>query len=77
MDIKSKIEKAIFSLSQIISDQIKTNIVNAVSTKQLDIKKQDLDKLISLVSSSMNEAYGKSCKSITSSIESLVSEKKN
>lgn len=73
---KAKVEKAIWNLTQTISDQLKSNIVQAVTSKQIELDKSTIEKLMSLVAATTNEVYTKSYRNIIASIESTC-EKKN
>lgn len=54
------LDKTSWELVQIVKDITKKNVVNAVTTNQLNVHQEDLSKLLTILDSSMSEGYNKS-----------------
>lgn len=54
-----KIEKASWTLVAGAKDTVTTNIMTAVNSKKLDVKQEQLERLLSLVEASIDEGYHK------------------
>ena len=57
MSVKDKIEKAAWSLVENIRDTTLNTIMTAVSSKRLDIKQEELQKLLVIVGTSIVNGF--------------------
>ena len=55
--MSNKISKAVYDLVSVAKDTIISNVLRAVQSGELKIDKSQLDKLFSIIGSSVNDSY--------------------
>lgn len=72
--ISEKASRASWSLFEGVKDAVSSNIVSAVSSGALKIDKGELEKLVAVVNSSIEEGYHKGHRAFTKAIDVAVQE---
>jgi len=74
MNPKDKLSKSSWSLRNSMLDVTISNIHKAVQNNQLKIEQKQLDILLSLIPTSMDEGYHRAHRSFVASVEDVVKE---
>lgn len=77
MTPKEKLNKALWTVTSLISDTVVQNVVAAVQGKQLNIDSTTLNRLASLITSSVQEAHSKASGSFSRAVDSSLKEVEN
>lgn len=71
---REQINKAAWNFSESIKDTLRQNLMSAVSSKQLDIPRESLEKLLHVMGASVDEGYHRAAKSFSKSVDQIVSD---
>lgn len=74
MNSRIKIERALYNVIETIDDQVKSNIMSLINSKQLIIDQKQLEKLLAITSASIQEGYNKTNKHFMKIVDASISE---
>jgi hypothetical protein len=69
---RDMLSKASWSLMEVIKDAATTNITTALRTGQINIDAKEVQKLLTVVSASVEEGYHRGFRSFTKTVEAAV-----
>lgn len=73
-NLNDAVAKASMMLLETMKDVVATNVVTAMRNKQVDIKPEQAQTLLTIIAASLEEGYSRGMRGFTKTVDQLLSE---